>query len=295
MPDRRRRSRTRAAATIALLIGLTGGAGLAAQRSAAPRPRPPAPPTVRLYIFDCGVLGTAGGDPRNYHLTKDQVAETRMSVPCFLIVHPQVTLMWDLGVVPDSQIPAMARNAMSPPTLVNQLAAIGYSPADITYVAISHAHRDHSANGNDFVASTWLARPAERDFMFTPNNPRVDMSFYDKLKTSKTILINTDEYDVFGDGKVVLKSAPGHTPGMQVLIVHLAKTGPVMLSGDLYHYPEERTLHTAPPDNEQGSVQQSQASRAMIEEYLKKTKTQLWIEHDFVANAKLKKAPNYYE
>ena len=67
-----------------------------------------------------------------------------------------------------------------------------------------------------------------------------------------------------------------------------------MLSGDLYHYPPERTLHRAAPDNE-FNVQQSAASRTMIEEYLQKTKTALWIEHDFVANARLKKAPAYYD
>jgi hypothetical protein len=33
----------------------------------------------------------------------------------------------------------------------------------------------------------------------------------------------------------------------------------------------------------------------MIEEYLKNTKTEIWISHDFVANAKLKKSPAYYE
>ena len=67
-----------------------------------------------------------------------------------------------------------------------------------------------------------------------------------------------------------------------------------MLGGDLYHYPPERTFHRAPPDNE-FDVRQSAASRAAIEEYLKQTKTTLWIEHDFGANAKLKKAPAYYE
>ena len=67
-----------------------------------------------------------------------------------------------------------------------------------------------------------------------------------------------------------------------------------MLSGDLYHYPAERTLRRAPPDNE-ANVQQSAASRSTIEAYLQKTKTTLWIEHDFVSNAKLKKSPAYYE
>jgi hypothetical protein len=42
-------------------------------------------------------------------------------------------------------------------------------------------------------------------------------------------------------------------------------------------------------------VQQSAASRARIEEYLKATKASIWIEHEWAANAKLRKAPQYYE
>ena len=51
----------------------------------------------------------------------------------------------------------------------------------------------------------------------------------------------------------------------------------------------------APSGDNEFDVRQSAASRAAIEEYLKKTKTTLCIEHDFGANAKLKKAPPYYE
>ena len=67
-----------------------------------------------------------------------------------------------------------------------------------------------------------------------------------------------------------------------------------MLSGDLYHYPQERALHRPPPDNE-ANVQQSAASRQVIEEYLRRTGTALWIEHDFAANTKLRKSPAYYD
>ena len=131
--------------------------------------------------------------------------------------------------------------------------------------------------------------------MWAANNPRVTPSFYSDLKNSRSVvMLDKDEYDVFGDGQAVIKSAPGHTPGHQVLILKLAATGRVMLSGDLYHYPPERRLHRAPPDNE-FSVQDSAASRVTIEAYLQKTKTALWIEHDFAANAKLKKSPGYYE
>ena len=147
---------------------------------------------------------------------------------------------------------------------------------------------------NQFAASTWLTNGAERAFMWADNNPRVRPVFYTELKSSKSVALNKDEHDVFGDGRVIIKAAPVHTPGHQTLVLNLRSTGRVMLSGDLYHYPQERTLHRAPPDNE-FNVQQSAASRVMIDAYLQKTKTSLWIEHDFPANAKLKKSPAYYE
>jgi hypothetical protein len=40
---------------------------------------------------------------------------------------------------------------------------------------------------------------------------------------------------------------------------------------------------------------QTAASRAELETFLKKTGAQLWIQHDFLGNAKLKKAPAFYE
>ena len=290
------------------LVASRGSAGPAAQAAAqvniTPATRARAPKTVRLYVFDCGLLNITTEGVERYHVTPVEVGETRMSVPCFLVAHPKGTLMWDVGVIPDSIVDSQtpgARADVNPTTaalvsrtLRSQLAQIGYRPTDITYVAISHAHIDHSANLNEFAASTWLTRSAERDFMWADNNPRVRPAFYTELKNSKTVVIDKDEHDVFGDGQVVIKAAPGHTPGHQVLILKLASTGRVMLSGDLYHYSPERVFQRAPPDNE-FNVEQSAASRTRIEEYLKKTKTELWIEHDFRANAKLKKSPDYYE
>ena len=98
---------------------------------------------------------------------------------------------------------------------------------------------------------------------------------------------------LFKDGALIIKSAPGHTPGHQVLFLKLAKTGPIVLSGDLYHYPEERTLNRMPPRELEGG--QTAVSRAAVEAFLQKTGAQLWIEHDFKANAKLKKSPQFYE
>lgn len=214
------------------------------------RHRARTPKTLRLYVFDCGVI--KGLDPALFNFKKEELAETELAVPCYLIVHPKGTLMWDVGVIPDSAFKDDGKPVTQGPstvtrTLKSQLAEIGYSPSDITYLAHSHYHSDHIANSNEFASSTWLVRKAERDAMFAAKPPAlVDPKDYSDLKDSKTIILTKDEYDVFGDGKVIIKSAPGHTPGHQVLILKLAKTGPVMLAGDLYHYPEERKLNRVP-------------------------------------------------
>jgi len=253
--------------------------------------------SLRLYVFDCGVI--KGLDSGLFNFKKEELAETELAVPCYLIVHPKGTLMWDVGVIPDTAFkddgqPVTQGPSTATRTLKSQLAEIGYAPSDITYLAHSHYHGDHIANSNEFAGSTWLVRPVERDAMFADKPPAlVDPKNYDKLKDAKTVLITQDEYDVFGDGKVIIKSAPGHTPGHQVLILHLAKAGNVMLAGDLYHYPEERNSGRVPTF--EFTKEKSIASSAMIEDYCKKTNTQLWIEHDFVGNSKLKKSPQFYD
>jgi len=143
-------------------------------------------------------------------------------------------------------------------------------------------------------AQHWIdVQKAEFDFMFSPDvaattSARPDQ--YIKLKDSKKIIIDGD-YDVFGDATVTLILTPGHTPGHQCLLVRLPKTGPVLLTGDLYHFPGEREFHTFP----QVSNAQYVASRAKVEALIEKTGAQLWIQHDMIGNRKLKKSPEFYE
>jgi len=269
--------------------------------------RKPAPPaSVRVYVFDCGKL--EGGDPARFSLKREEMATTDMSVACYLVAHPRGTLMWDVGAVPDSDVTSPGtptryrivlpngneRFVTTTQPLKAQLAAAGYAPGDINYLALSHYHYDHTANANLFAQATWLVRQVERDVMF-PQKPN-DLTrpdTYSALRASKTTVITTADYDVFGDGSVVLKLTPGHTPGHNVLFVKLAKTGPVVISGDLYHYPEERSLHRVPTFDV--DPKQTAASRTALDAFIAQTKAQLWIQHDFAATAKMRKAPAYYE
>ena len=283
-----------------VVFSLVAMAAVAVAALAMPQHKTEPPKTLRLYVFDCGVID--GFDLTLMNLKKEELAETRMAIPCYLVAHPKGTLMWDVGAIPDTAVkddgtPTTDGFFRVTKTLKSQLAEIGYAPSDITYFALSHYHVDHIANSNEFAGATWLVRQVERDAMFADQPSasvrHLDRKIYSELRNAKTTVITTDEYDVFGDGKVIIKSAPGHTPGHQVLVLKLAKTGNVMLAGDLYHYPEERKLERVPTF--EFSQEQTIASRAMVEDYIKKTNTQLWIEHDFAANAKLRKSPQYYE
>jgi len=277
--------------TTMVLAAVVGGSTLAAQR----RPNPPSSP--RLYVFDCGSI--KGLDPALFTFKKEELAEVDFVVTCYLVVHPKGTLMWDVGVIPDAALKAdgtPVTEGISTATrpLVPQLAAMGYRPADITYLALSHYHSDHTANANAFAGATWIVQQADRDVMFA-EKPQgiIKPDHYSALKNSKTIVLHNEDHDVFGDGTVVLKSTPGHTPGHQALYVKLAKTGPLLLAGDLYHYPEERTFKRFP--SFEFNKDQSAASRAAMDDFMKKTGAVMWIEHDMPTHAKLKKAPAFYE
>jgi N-acyl homoserine lactone hydrolase len=294
----------RAAAGAPLLFAAQTRGGAQSTPSAQHKPQPPR--SVRLYVFDCGVLHNA--DMGRFNLKKEDVTTTDMSIACFLIAHPKGTLVWDTGAIPDDSwkpsglrvtvhvtLPdGQAREADVDKSLQAQLAEIGYSPSDVTYLALSHYHYDHTANSNVFAGATWLVQQVERDAMFGGKfSGSLQPSTFSELEKSKTIILKKDEYDVFGDGRVIIKSAPGHTQGHQVLYVKLAKTGGVVLSGDLYHYPAELTLDRVPTF--EFSQEQTRASRVAVDAFLKKTGAQLWIQHDFNGNAKLKKSPQFYD
>src|SRR5215831_4389067 len=188
-------------------VALTAMSATAQQKG-----RPEPPKSLRLYILDCGKITGVGETA--FGFPPGTLANTEMFTPCYLIAHPRGTLMWDTGEIPDKDFKApgpTTQGAFSiTKPLLPQLAALGYTPADITYLALSHYHGDHSANANAFAASTWIVQKIERDAMFAPpaqgargsNAP--NPAYFGELAKSKTLLLNGEDHDVFGDGTVVI-------------------------------------------------------------------------------------------
>lgn len=260
---------------------------------------------MRLYVLDGGVLES---DPTRYQLTKDDVGTTELSIASYLVVHPRGVLLWDTGAVPDAEWTPTGGAVVHRLTLGNgqprqvtlraslgsQLRAAGFGPPDVTHLALSHYHWDHTANANPFASATWLVRAVERDAMFSGGSlGAARPQLYAGLKGSRVVLLEQDEHDVFGDGTVVIKAAPGHSPGHQVLYLKLPRTGGVVLSGDLYHYAQERTLNRLPTF--EVSVDQTRESRRSLEAFLRRTGAQLWIQHDLPAHRRLRLSPEFYD
>src|SRR5499427_2885466 len=156
---------SRISAAVCLMFLSTGPLGLSQiQKRATPK-------SLRLYVLDCGRITVANGDSMGFK--PGELATANMVTPCFLIVHPKGTLMWDTGEIPDSAFatgvtPAKQGAFTVDRPLLPQLAAIGYTPADITYLALSHYHGDHVANASLFAASTWIVQKGDRDKIFAP-------------------------------------------------------------------------------------------------------------------------------
>jgi glyoxylase-like metal-dependent hydrolase (beta-lactamase superfamily II) len=253
----------------------------------------------RMYVINCGenhvkdvsrwTPGVNAGQPHVF------------SNHCYLVKHAQGWMLWDTGNA--DRIAAMpsglsaaggAITAYMKKPLVESLKEIGVTPADIKHFAMSHAHGDHSGNANYFTAATLYVQRAEYAAMFGPEPQKFGFitANFEKLRANPAMIVD-GEHDVFGDGTVVIKAAPGHTPGHQVLVVRLPKTGPVMLSGDMVHLQYSWTYRVVPSFN--FDIPRSMATIDAMKAYAQKTNTQLWINHDLEQNAKIPKAPAFVQ
>jgi len=250
-------------------------------------------PQLRLYVMDGGTL--VNPDPSWANLTLAEMkGYTSIPVPAYLVVHPDGVLLWDtglgdalLGHTPEESVRGPWTQVVTR-TLRDQLAEIGYAADDIDYLALSHSHFDHAGNANDYANATWIVQQAELDSIDFDDSA---WSYMRELRESRKLIVEGD-HDVFGDGSVVLKFTPGHTAGHESLFLDLPETGPIVLSGDLYHLEAHRRLKRIRLTDYDRAL--TAASRAALDEFLARMGAELWIQHELMLWARLDKAPSYY-
>jgi glyoxylase-like metal-dependent hydrolase (beta-lactamase superfamily II) len=252
---------------------------------------------VRLYAIDCGHVDFKDmgffSDTGEYDGKPGTVA-----APCFLIRHPKGTLLWDAGLG-DKLVENKGgggESAITPivtVTLSDQLKALGLSASDVTHLAFSHMHFDHTGNANSFPGAIWLLNQAELNWAAGKPTPfGVAPDSFSSYKNAKQVMI-TGDHDVFGDGTVRILKSPGHTPGHQVLALQLKKAGTVVLSGDLYHLRDNRKYKRIAGINTDRA--DTLASFDRIEKIVSNKKARFVIQHDPNDFKALPKFPAYLQ
>jgi len=248
------------------------------------------PGAERLYILNCGE-GVAG-DISRWSPGVNVGKSMDFADSCYLIKHTGGWLLWDTGVpdaiaaMPEGQRPAdpRATHWRRPKTLAAELEQLGLKPSDIRFVAVSHSHPDHIGNVRMFPQSMLLVQKVEYEWA-APGSPRFD--------PESTVTKLDGDYDVFGDGTVMIIATPGHTPGHQSLLVKLPKTGAVLLSGDAVHFKDNWDNRRVPEIN--SNKEQTSASMERIANVMSAEKAQLWINHDKAQRDGQKMSPDFYE
>jgi glyoxylase-like metal-dependent hydrolase (beta-lactamase superfamily II) len=252
-----------------------------------------------MYVLNCGESVTTDISRWSPGVNVGQSWEFGNN--CYLIRHAKGWMLWDTGfsdsvaAMPDGLVAAGgALRAKMPQTLVSQLAVVGVKTTEISYIAFSHFHPDHSGNANLFPNATLYIQETEYDAIFGPEPQKFGFNpaTYGNLKANPVVKLKGD-FDVFGDGSVTILSTPGHTPGHQVLMVRLQRTGVVILSGDMVHFQANWDARRVPGMN--FNAAQSTASMQKVAAIMVTEKAQLWINHDKAQTQKMLRPPAYYD
>ena len=176
-------------------------------------------------------------------------APSRMStlpISMWIIDHPKGLIVFDTGnnvAISDGQCesywpkgfcqnlkPSQKRDDV----IDRQLQKLGYSAEQVKFVITSHAHLDHIGNIKMFPKATHVMQRRELYQAWWPEKFQRGafiLKDYDTTRDFDFLELEGD-YDLFGDGSVVILDTPGHTMGHQSLKLRLKQTGTVVITGD---------------------------------------------------------------
>lgn len=205
---------------------------------------------MKIHALSCGWLTAPMGA-----FVEGEAGTITAPVLSFLIEHPKGRAVFDTGLPRALRQDAAATIGADLATLYQsdfrrqddvdqRLESLGVDPASIDLIINSHLHFDHCA-GNDLLPNARVlvqAREAEALHQAPPS------AGFD----ARTMLEGRDvqtvdgEFDIFGDGSVVLLPTYGHTAGHQSLRLRCTG-GDVILAGDCCYFHRTLSDRKLPP------------------------------------------------
>jgi N-acyl homoserine lactone hydrolase len=209
------------------------------------------PPLMEMWRLDCGEVNFTDFNAFFSDTSEYPAGPKRLVASCYLIRHGTDYMLWDTGlpaalVGRPNRNPAMTASLRA--SIVDQLARIGVRPEQVATVGISHYHFDHIGQAASFPHARLIIGAGDLAALRgdQPGIEREPLARW--LSGGGEVTEARGDHDVYGDGKVIVLNLPGHTPGHRGLLVRLA-SGPVLLSGDIYHFTEQVAHRGVPPFN----------------------------------------------
>src|SRR5919201_2181833 len=168
--------------------------------------------------------------------------------------------------------------------ITSRLADLGVRPDDIAIVVNSHLHFDHAGNNGAFPRATFVVQGDH--LAFAKGRPSFPGVYWDIPELSYL--------PVAGRARVApgveVVPTPGHAPGHQSLVVDLAETGRVVLTGDAA-FTRANLEHGEIPAMDQAAAKES---LALIRSLVKDDLSRIFTSHDADAWATWRHAPDGY-
>ena len=197
---------------------------------------------IEMWRLDCGEMKIGDISYFSDAFAYDGQAAD-ISNGCYLIRNSEQYLLWDAGLsteylgnrAPDEDGWISSVSA----TIESQLGRLGLNRTDIDLVSLSHYHGDHVGQAAEFAPSTLLISVADADRIRSMPQGNARRRLAPWFDGGAPMIEFAGDRDVFGDGSALILAMPGHTPGHSALLVNLPETGPVLLTGDLFHFRSE--------------------------------------------------------
>jgi N-acyl homoserine lactone hydrolase len=230
-------------------FGACAAVGLATQTFAA------SPEGMKLYVFTSQPLDIAKSALSSAATGTDKFL---IPVAFFLIKHPNGNVLFETGdndkIITDptywGPLASMLDKGVDKDLAIDvQLDKIGIKPSDINYIILGHMHLDHAGNIGKFPNATIVAQRDEITNAFWPK-PGTACCYitgdFSGLRgpigntmANKQPTIELDgDLDLFGDGSIYIHRQVSHTPGSQIALIRLPKTGLIILTSDLCYSKE---------------------------------------------------------
>ncbi len=196
---------------------------------------------MKLYFFSCGRLNCK----KSLFVQGASDEPYSVPVPFFLIQHRGKNILFDTGnhaedskhhlspILLQSVVPVFDEAELAP----NAIKKIGLTPEDIDFIILSHLHHDHAGCITMFPNATVIVHEKEYDYAHRTEY-FLEATYYDDEYPSKGIdwyftgELPRKGFDLFGDGKIIILSTPGHTIGHQSLLVNTDNNGTFLLCAD---------------------------------------------------------------